>query len=108
MIALPRSVLVAPDTRAVCEQGFAFPLLMRAPGFHTGHHFFLVENARDISTAAAQLLGDSALIIEYLNARGPDGKARKYRVMIIDGEIYPLHLSGVAALEGALFHGRHG
>jgi hypothetical protein len=33
------------------------------------------------------------LIIEYLNARGPDGKARKYRVMIIDGEIYPLHLA---------------
>ena len=94
MIALPRSVLVAPDAaRAVCEQGFAFPLLMRAPGFHTGHHFFLVENARDLSTAAAQLPGDSALIIEYLNARGPDGKARKYRVMIIDGEIYPLHLA---------------
>ena len=52
-----------------------------------------MENARDLSGAAAQLPGDSALIIEYLNARGPDGKARKYRVMIIDDKIYPLHLA---------------
>jgi glutathione synthase/RimK-type ligase-like ATP-grasp enzyme len=76
---------------AVSAQGFAFPLLLRAPGYHAGHHFFLVENAGDLSAAAAQLPGDNALIVEYLNARGPDGKARKYRVMIIDGEIYPLH-----------------
>ena len=33
------------------------------------------------------------MIIEYLNARSPDGKARKYRVMMIDGHIYPLHLA---------------
>jgi Tetratricopeptide repeat len=94
MIELPRSILVAPDAaRAVSEQGFVFPLLLRAPGFHTGYHFFLVENPGELSTAAAQVPGDNVLIIEYLNARGPDGKARKYRVMIIDGEIYPLHLA---------------
>jgi hypothetical protein len=31
--------------------------------------------------------------MEYLDARGRDGGARKYRVMMIDGEIYPLHLA---------------
>ena len=94
MIELPRSLLVAPEAaRAVSARGFAFPLLVRAPGFHTGHHFFLVENSDALSAAAAQLPGDNLLIIEYLDARGRDGKARKYRVMIIDGEIYPLHLA---------------
>jgi Tetratricopeptide repeat len=94
MIELPRSILVASHAaRAVSAQGFGFPLLLRAPGFHTGHHFFLVENAGELPAAAAQLPGDTGLIIEYLNARSPDGKARKYRVMIIDGEIYPLHLA---------------
>jgi len=29
--------------------------------------------------------------MQYLDARGPDGKMRKYRVMMINGEIYPLH-----------------
>ncbi len=32
-------------------------------------------------------------MIEYLDARGKDGSARKYRVMMIDGNIYPLHLA---------------
>ena len=32
-------------------------------------------------------------MIEYLDARGKDGSARKYRVMMIDGKIYPLHLA---------------
>ena len=86
MIEFPHSILVGPDAaRAVSEQVLRSRCCCPRPGFHTGHHFFLVENARDLSTAAAQLPGDSALIIEYLNARGPDGKARKYRV--------PLHLA---------------
>jgi hypothetical protein len=94
MIELSRSTLTGPDAaHAVSAQGFAFPLLLRAPGFHTGYHFFLVENAGELAAAAAQLPGDNLLMIEYLNARGPDGKARKYRVMIIDGQIYPLHLA---------------
>jgi hypothetical protein len=33
------------------------------------------------------------LAIDYLDARGADGMARKYRVMIIDGMLYPLHLA---------------
>ena len=32
-------------------------------------------------------------VIEFLNARGADGKVRKYRVMMIDGELYPLHVA---------------
>ena len=32
-------------------------------------------------------------MIEYLDARGKDGNARKYRVMMIAGRIYPLHLA---------------
>ncbi len=33
------------------------------------------------------------LVIEYLDARGHDGKARKYRVMSIGGQLYPVHLA---------------
>ena len=29
--------------------------------------------------------------MQYLGARGSDGETRKYRVMMINGEIYPLH-----------------
>ena len=32
-------------------------------------------------------------MIQFLNARAVDGKVRKYRVMMIDGQLYPLHVA---------------
>jgi hypothetical protein len=37
--------------------------------------------------------GDELMAIEYLDAYRDDGCARKYRVMMIDGQLYPLHLA---------------
>ena len=31
--------------------------------------------------------------MQYLDARGADGKSRKYRAMLVDGQIYPLHVA---------------
>jgi Tetratricopeptide repeat len=70
-----------------------FPLLLRAPGFHTGRHFVRVEREKDLAVAAAALPGETLLAIDFLDARGAHGLARKYRVMIIDGILYPLHLA---------------
>jgi hypothetical protein len=33
------------------------------------------------------------MAIEYLDARGADGWVRKYRVMMVGGKLYPLHLA---------------
>ncbi len=74
-------------------EGFTFPLLLRSPGYHTGRNFVLVETAADLAAAAAELPGDELLVIEYLDARGADGNARKYRVMMIGGRLFPLHLA---------------
>ncbi len=70
-----------------------FPLLLRAPGFHTGQHFLKVDELPQLSQAIAQLPGEDVLVMQYLDARGSDGLARKYRVMMIDGKFYPLHLA---------------
>jgi GNAT superfamily N-acetyltransferase/glutathione synthase/RimK-type ligase-like ATP-grasp enzyme len=91
--------VVAPKTVAFrgsaipAAEGLGFPLLLRAPGFHTGQHFVYVANRDALATAAAGLPGDELLAIQYLDARGPDGMARKYRAMFIDGAVYPLHLA---------------
>ncbi|MGD0192167.1 MAG: tetratricopeptide repeat protein [Rhizomicrobium sp.] len=71
----------------------AFPLLLRAPGFHTGRHFERLERREDLLGAVERMPGDAVLAIEYLDARGADGGARKYRVMFIGGRLYPLHLA---------------
>jgi hypothetical protein len=70
-----------------------YPLLLRRPGFHTGQHFTCVESPDALAQAVDALAAHELLAIQYLDARGKDGKARKYRVMFIDGELYPLHLA---------------
>lgn len=70
-----------------------FPALIRSPGFHMGSHFILVRDSKDLLSSAEALPGDELLIMEFLHARGADGMTRKYRVMIIGGELYPLHLA---------------
>lgn len=81
---------MAPLSRA-SELGF--PLLVRAPGYHTGQYFIRVETPDGLAQATASLSRENLLAIEYLDARGPDGFARKYRVMFIGGALYPLHLA---------------
>lgn len=93
-VAVPRKTLEAADAAAaIACAGLRFPLLLRSPGFHTGRNFVLVEAIGDLAAAVADLPGDDLLAIEYLDARGDDGNARKYRVMFIDGVAYPLHLA---------------
>jgi Tetratricopeptide repeat len=94
MTSRARAILAGPDgPNAVAADGFGFPLLLRAPGFHTGRHFVRVERAGDLATAAAALPGADLSIIAALDTRTADGKYRKCRVMIIDGSLYPLHLA---------------
>jgi hypothetical protein len=70
-----------------------FPLLLRTPGYHTGQHFLHVRTPGALAAAVASLPRGDPLAIEYLDARGADGMARKYRVMFIGGALYPLHLA---------------
>ena len=92
--AVRRELLAGPGgVTAVANFGFGFPLLLRSPGYHTGRNFVFVEHEAELATAAADLPGQDLLVIEYLDARGHDSNARKYRVMMVGGAIYPLHLA---------------
>lgn len=92
--SLSREVLAAVDSgETLAEKGFEFPVLLRAPGFHNGKHFVLLENGGQLAAALSEVPGDELTVIQYLDARGPDGLFRKYRVMMIGGWLYPLHLA---------------
>lgn len=91
--------MIAPKIEALSRAALLmrndlrFPLLLRRPGFHTGRHFVRVMNRTELPVAATSLGAEELLAIEYLDARGADGMARKYRVMFVDGVAYPLHLT---------------
>ncbi len=93
-VTLPRELLGAPDAAStLARHGFHFPLLLRTPGFHTGRHFLRVESPEALAGAVAELPGKELTAIEFLDARSADGKVRKYRVMMIGGNLYPLHVA---------------
>jgi hypothetical protein len=94
MATVPRRALVGPDAVAVAAaHGFAFPVLLRVPGFHTGRYFVRVESPEQLAAAASALPGDHVWLIEQLDARDGEGRFRKIRVMIVDRKLYPLHLA---------------
>jgi hypothetical protein len=94
MAKVPRTALCgAGGADVVAAKGFAFPVLLRAPGFHTGRHFVRAESPQALAAAARDFPGEEAWLIEPLDARDTDGTFRKFRVMIIERTLYPLHLA---------------
>ena len=93
-ITLSRELLSPTDAQATLSRHrFTFPLLLRTPGFHGGEHFLKVDALENLPAALAKLPGRDLTVIQFLDAQSPDGKTRKYRVMMIDGRLYPLHLA---------------
>ena len=77
----------------LAAEGWHCPLLLRARGYHSGHHFTRVESFGQVDAAGQALPGEHLLAIEWLDGTGSDGLFRKYRAMLIDGEVFPLHLA---------------
>jgi hypothetical protein len=98
-VTFPYRLLASRDGAAILAgRGFAFPLLLRTPGFHGGQHFLRIESPAALADGVNELcrVGDATAevtAIEYLDARGADGWVRKYRVMMVGGRLYPLHLA---------------
>ena len=93
-VDVSRHQLQAPDAAQwLAANGFHLPLLIRTPGFHGGEHFARVDALDQLPATLQTLPGDDLIVIQYLDARGPDGNSRKYRVMMVDGQLYPLHVA---------------
>ncbi|MBV9119442.1 MAG: tetratricopeptide repeat protein, partial [Chloroflexi bacterium] len=93
-LAFPRAELAGEEGPARLQAaGFGWPLLVRSPGYHTGEHFHKVDHPAQLASAVASLPGDEVVSIEFVDVAAADGFARKYRVMTVDGRLYPLHLA---------------
>ena len=92
MLLLSREKLDQSDfLSSLNNHGIAFPFLLRSPGFHNGSFFCRVEEENTLTAILPDIPGREILAMQFLDARSRDGKIRKYRVMMIDGQIYPLH-----------------
>ena len=95
-IVVPRTQRYARaeiDAKRLLADGYAFPLLLRSPGFHAGDHFTRVDQPGDLTATLATLPGESLYAIAFCNARDAAGLVRKYRIVFVDGRPYPVHLA---------------
>ncbi len=70
-----------------------FPVLLRSPGFHGGNYFVKADDDEALQRALETLPGDRLLAMNFLDSRSEDGLFRKFRVMSINGNLYPIHLA---------------
>ncbi len=93
-VLLPREQLASAEAgQVLASHGLEFPLLLRSPGAHGGEHFLHVRSLQALPRILDELPGSELLAIEFLDSRSPDGKYRKYRVMMVGGKLFPLHLA---------------
>lgn len=99
-VIFPRMVLFSKlNTETVfvpevlAQTDIRFPFLLRTPGFHGGNYFLFVENRYALHAAMEALPGENLLAIEFLDSQSKDGLFRKYRVMSINGRLYPIHMA---------------
>jgi tetratricopeptide (TPR) repeat protein len=93
-VLLSRQDLMARTTENLfLEHGIGFPILLRSPGFHTGQYFVRVDEPELLRPTVANLPGEDLLVMQYLDSRNPQGDSHKFRVMFVDGKLYPMHLA---------------
>jgi tetratricopeptide (TPR) repeat protein len=88
-VRVPRIERVAQNARATIMP----PVLLRAPGFHAGAHFERLTSERDRAPVFEALPPGDLFAIEFIDTSNPSGEFEKYRVIAVDGALYPVHLA---------------
>lgn len=92
-VLAPRTLRIAgTGLRAARKavEGFPFPGILRLPGTHTGRVLGLARNADEL--IARLVPGEEHYLTQFVDFRGGDGLYRKYRFVVIGGEIVLRHM----------------
>lgn len=84
--------LMADDAPARLA-AFTLPVLVRVAGEHGGDDFELLADYPAIAAFAARRPDADHYALDYIDYQSPDGHFRKYRMIFVDGEIFPYHLA---------------
>jgi len=72
------------------RHGLAFPVLVRVPGAHGGKKMARIAGPQD-SGEILNLRSRSLYVTEFRDFAGPDGLYRKWRIVVVGGEIFLRH-----------------
>jgi tetratricopeptide (TPR) repeat protein len=94
MMVIPRSELEnGCGVDRLKEARFVWPILFRSLGYHMGEHFVKVDREAELAQSIGSIPGEDLLAIQFIDTSSADGKFRKYRVMMIAGVLFPVHVA---------------
>lgn len=79
-----------------CLSDAAFPLIVRPVGSHAGHGLEKIEHPADLLNYLLTMQNELFYISRFIDYSNPDGLFRKYRIVLIEGKSYAVHM-GVSA-----------
>lgn len=97
-IVVPKTIRITPrycrDVEAILEQGeISLPCIFRPAGGHNSRGVTLIKEPGDASELECFAFdGRDYYISELYDCRDSDGLYRKFRVIYVDGKLYPRHL----------------
>lgn len=84
---------IARDRLAAGALPFAFPIIARPLGSHAGHGLECIADAVECAAYTERAPSATYFVSPFVDYRSTDGYYRKYRVVFVDGEAYPVHLA---------------
>lgn len=72
---------------------FPAPLLARPAGTHGGEKFEFINSMPELQKFIGEEPEVDHYVMEYVDYQSPDSHFRKYRMIFIDGEVFPYHLA---------------
>ncbi len=72
---------------------FEFPIIIRPVGSHAGHGLEKIDARELLANYVERNAAERYFISPFADYRSADGFFRKYRIVFVDGEPYPVHLA---------------
>ena len=92
----PRSALLdiaAGDIRLSGRfPGCEFPIIVRPVGSHAGRNLERMEHPGELAAYLAKVEDAELFVSPFIDYSGKDGRFRKFRIALIDGEPYACHM----------------
>jgi len=96
-VRLNRAALeqIGHGSRAAADflSGAAFPLIVRPVDSHAGRSLAKLDEPSSIADYLASQQEPEFFLSRFVDYRSTDGLFRKYRVMWVDGRVYPVHMA---------------
>lgn len=87
---VPPVIRLGPDLpERMAAEGIRLPVLIRPIGTHGGEGVRRIEDPAELSAMTEQ----AGTVTQFVDFRSSDGWHRKYRVVFVDGAMFPYHLA---------------